>query len=67
LGPKAATNGEALSGYGVTSAIDLFAATPAGDAYIASDFESMGQQAGLSQTLFKTAEPSPETLAWALR
>ena len=36
----------------------------AGDAYIASDFENMGQQAGFSRTLFKTAEPSPETLVW---
>jgi ubiquinone/menaquinone biosynthesis C-methylase UbiE len=42
----------------------MLGSTPAGDAYIASDFENMGLQAGFSRTLFKTAEPSPETLVW---
>jgi len=42
----------------------MLGSTPAGDAYIASDFENMGRQAGFSRTLFKTAEPSPETLVW---
>jgi len=42
----------------------MLGSTPSGDAYTASDLEDMGRQAGFSRILFKTAEPTPETLVW---
>jgi 2-polyprenyl-3-methyl-5-hydroxy-6-metoxy-1,4-benzoquinol methylase len=42
----------------------MLGSTPSGDAYTASDLEDMGRQAGFSRMLFKTAEPTPETLVW---
>jgi hypothetical protein len=42
----------------------MLGSTPSGDAYTQSDFESMGREAGFARTLFKNAEPTPETLVW---
>jgi hypothetical protein len=42
----------------------MLGSTPSGDAYTASDFESMGRQTGFARMLFKPADPTPETLVW---
>jgi hypothetical protein len=42
----------------------MLGSTPSADAYTASEFENMGRQAGFTRTMFKTAEPTPQTLVW---
>jgi hypothetical protein len=42
----------------------MLGSTPSGDAYTASEFESMGRQAGFARTILKMAEPTAETLVW---
>jgi ubiquinone/menaquinone biosynthesis C-methylase UbiE len=40
----------------------MLGSTPSGDAYTQSEFESMGRQAGFTRMLFKSVEPTPQTL-----